>query len=68
MTPGPLSLALVSPLIARLALVVLISSVSASCAARAAQAPSGMDQNAGPMGPSGGYNQRDLDVAAASTG
>ena len=52
-----------SPLIGRLALVVLISSVSSSCVARAEQVPLSAAQSAGPMGPSGGYNQRDLEVA-----
>ena len=51
------------PLIGRLALAVLISSVSASCVDRAEEVPSGTEQSADPMGPSGGYNQRDLDVA-----
>ena len=63
MTPGPLSPVLVSPLIARLALAVLISGVSASCVPRAGQVPSRAEQSAAPTGPSGGYNQRDLDVA-----
>ena len=51
------------PLIGRLALAVLISSVSASCVDRAEEVPSGTEQSADAMGPSGGYNQRDLDVA-----
>ena len=52
-----------SSTVGRLPLAVLILSVSASCVHRAEGVGSGTEQSARPTGPSGGYNQRDLDVA-----
>ena len=52
-----------SSTLSRLALAMLLPSLSWSCADRPDEVTSGAVQSARARGPSGGYNQRDLDIA-----
>ena len=52
-----------SSTLSRLALAMLLPSLSWSCADRPDEVASGAVQSARARGPSGGYNQRDLDIA-----